>query len=200
MKFIPLLETGYVKNRKEIADLFSSLNKNGNSVSSLYILDEKGVEKNRPSLSLHQYAHRWFDTIVDAGCHHVGDVVDVILAGADIIVIRPTLWSEPDFLTVRDISESKLYVWYDPFEKEKGKTNPTVLFSQADGIVFNAENLPAPIPFATREKIKALITTHDVDHIFVFDPKKIHERELSAFGLNSMIATVDNNDVEGDDL
>jgi len=119
MKFIPLLETRYVGKRKEIADLFSIVNKNGNTVSSLYILDDKGVKKNHPSLSLHQYAHRWFDTIVDAGCLHVGDVVDVILAGADIIVIRPTLWSEPDFLSVRDISESKLYVWYDPFEKEK---------------------------------------------------------------------------------
>lgn len=200
MKFIPLLETKYVGKRKEIADLFSALNKNENTVSSLYILDEKGVKKNHPSLSLHQYAQRWFDIIVDAGNRHVGDIVDVILAGADIIVIRPSLWCEPDFLSVRDISESELYIWYDPFEKEKMKKDTTILFSQADGIIFNCENVPTPIPFVIREKIKALIAKHTVDHIFVFDPEKIHERELSTFGLDSMIVDLNNHDNKDDAL
>lgn len=200
MKFIPLLETRYVGKRKEIADLFSALNKSENTVSSLYILDEKGVKKNHPSLSLHQYAHRWFDTIVDAGSRHVGDIVDVILAGADIIVIRPTLWCEPDFLSVRDISESKLYVWYDPFEKEKMKTDSTVLFSQADGIIFNAENVATPIPFDIKDKVKALIAKHGVENVVVFDPNKTHEKELNIFGLNSMIVDLNNHDTKDDEL
>ena len=187
MKFIPLIRTKEIKKTKQIADIFSILNKKDDAFTSVYLLDEKGIKNNQPSLSLHQYTQRWFNTIVDAGCQHVGDVVDVLLAGADVVVIRPNLWREPDFLSVRDISESKLYIWYDPFEKEEENAFASTLYAKADGIIMYANHLPTSISFEIRDKIKGLISTHSLEEILLFDSFQTHERELSTFGLKSII-------------
>lgn len=186
MKFIPLLQTDCVKNAKQIADLFNQLNTEGKTVSSAYILDVSGVKKNHPSLSLHQYAHRWFDTIVDAGCHHVGDVVDILLAGADIVVLRPGIWQEIDFRSIRDISESKIYVWFDPLEQYEEKQSK-LHFSDADGIIVHLDHLSSPLSFQIREKMKSFISAHSVENIIVFDPQKKHEKEWSLWGLNTAV-------------
>jgi len=186
MKFIPLLQTDQVKNAKQIADLFTHLNTDGKTVSSAYILDVSGVKKNHPSLSLHQYAHRWFDTIVDAGCHHVGDVVDVLLAGADIVVLRPGVWQEIDFRSIRDISESKIYVWFDPLEEYEEKQSK-LLFSDADGVIVHLDHLSSPLSFQIRDKLKSMISAHSVENIMVFDPQKKHEKEWGLLDLNAAV-------------
>ena len=187
MNLIPLLKTKDITHQKQIADLFTSLNDTEKTVPLLYLLDNNGINKNHPCLSLYQYSHRWFNTIVDAGCHHVGDVVDVLLAGAHIVVIRPKQWKESDLLSIRDISEAELYVWYDPFENDRKKSISSVLLSQADGIIFYTDEVMSPISFEIRDTIKALISTHSAEKIMVFDSQQKHERELSSFGLNSMI-------------
>jgi hypothetical protein len=186
MKFIPLLQTDHIKNAKQIADLFTQLNTDGKTVSSAYILDVAGIKKNHPSLSLHQYAHRWFDTIVDAGCHHVGDVVDVLLAGADIVVLRPGIWQEIDFRSIRDISESKIYVWFDPLEQYEEKQSK-LLFSDADGIIVHLDHLSSPLSFQIRERMKSMISAHSVENIMVFDPQKKHEKEWKLLDLNTAV-------------
>jgi len=187
MKYIPLLQTDRFRNSKQIADLFTDLNTDKRTVSSAYILDTAGIKKNRPSLSFHQYAHRWFDTIVDAGCYHVGDVVDVLLAGADIVVLRPGIWQEIDFRSIRDISESKVYVWFDPLQEQQNKKDVSLLFSNADGIIFNLDHLSNPLSFGIRDKIKTMISSYPVDNILVFDPMKKHEKEWGLFGLEAVI-------------
>jgi hypothetical protein len=187
MKLIPLIRTKEIGKTKQIADIYASLNKKDGAITSAYLLDEGGIKKNQPSLSLYQYTQRWFNTIVDAGCQHVGDVVDVLLAGADIVVIRPNLWREPDFLSVRDISESKLYVWYDPLEKEKDTAFASALITKADGLIVYTDHLSTALPFEVRDKIKGLISTHPAEEILLFDSFQTHERELSTYGLNSMI-------------
>lgn len=190
MKTIPLLQTNLFKKQSQIADLFERLNTDKEKTSTVYILDKKGVEKNQPSLSLHQYAHRWFDTIVDAGCHHVGDVVDVLLAGADVIVLRPFLWREPDFHSIRDISETKIYLWADISHNTDSLVGSS-LFSDADGLILYADQLSSPLPFSVRDQIKTLSASFDADNILVFDSLKKHGKELGLFGLNSLIVNVD---------
>jgi len=190
MKTIPLIQTNLFKKQSQIADLFERLNTDKEKTSTVYILDKKGVEKNQPSLSLHQYTHRWFDTIVDAGCHHVGDVVDVLLAGADIIVLRPFLWREPDFHSIRDISETKIYLWADLSHNIDSLVGSS-LFSDADGLILYADQLSSPLPFSVRDQIKTVSASFDADNILVFDPSKKHEKELGLFGLNSLIINVD---------
>ncbi|MBS3748942.1 MAG: hypothetical protein KGY65_07485 [Candidatus Thermoplasmatota archaeon] len=187
MKYIPLLQTDQFRNSKQIADLFTDLNTDKRTVSSAYILDTAGIKKNRPSLSFHQYAHRWFDTIVDAGCHHVGDVVDVLLAGADIMVLRPGIWQEIDFRSIRDISESKIYVWFNPLQVNRNKKDVSLLFSNADGIIFNLDRLSNPLSFGIRDKIKTMISSYPVDNILIFDPMKKHEKEWGLFDLETVI-------------
>jgi len=187
MKNILLLQTDRIKKTKEIADLFTRLNTNNNKVSSAYLLDISGIEKNRPTLSLHQYTHRWFDTIVDAGCHHIGDVVDSILAGANIVVIRPDLWEEPDFRSIRDISQTHIYIWYDPLKKNNENTKSPLLTSEPDGIIFYADHLEAPLSFDIREKLKTMISIHGTKNVFVFDSLKKHEKEWNQYGMNTLI-------------
>ena len=187
MKYIPLLQTDHFRNSKQISDLFSELNTDGRTVSSAYILDTAGIKKNRPSLSLHQYAHRWFDTFVDAGCPHVGDVVDVLLAGADIVVLRPGIWQEIDYRSIRDISESKIYTWFDPLQEQQRKKDTTPLFSNGDGIIFYLDHLPSPLSFGIRDKIKSIVSSYSTENIVVFDPMKKHEKEWGLFGLETVI-------------
>jgi len=191
MKYIPLIRTKEIKKQNQIADLFSTINTNERTVSSVYLLDEQGIRKNHPSLSIHQYAHRWFDTIVDAGCHHIGDVVDILLAGAQIVVIRPTHWKEPDFLSIRDISESEIYMWYEFNEERNNKRISTKFYAQADGIILNIENVSNPLPFTVRDELRILCTKHPVEKIVIFDPLQTHERELDSFDFKTMIVNID---------
>jgi len=192
MNLIPLIQTKNIRKRKQLSDLFTSLNENEKSAPNLYLLDNNGINKNHPCLSLHQYAHRWFDTIVDAGCQHVGDVVDVLLAGAHIVVIRPNSWREPDFLSIRDISETELYVWFNPLEQIRKTSSEPVLFSQADGIIVYTDELSSPISFETRDKIRVLLSAHTDKKIVVFDSQQRHQHEFSVFGLNSFIVDSQN--------
>lgn len=189
MKRIPLLQTNILKNKKTIADIATRLTTDSEVIPTAYLFDSTGIKKNQPALELHQYIRRWFETIVDAGCQHVGDVVDVLLAGAEIIVLRPEIWREPDFLTVRDISESEIYVWYDVLYQ---KNNPSKnhLLNEADGIILYVDHIKTPMPFIVRDSIRSMISARSAEHILVFDPKRIHEKELEVFGLNTMIVDV----------
>lgn len=189
MKLIPLLQTNILKNKKTIADLATRLNTDTDAIPTAYLFDSTGIKKNQPALELHQYIRRWFEPIVDAGCRHVGDVVDVLLAGAEIIVLRPEIWLEPDFLTVRDISESKIYVWYDVFY-QKNNPNKNHLLNGADGIILYVDHNKTPLPFSVRDTIRSLISSCPMEQILVFDPKKKHEKEWALFGLNTLIVDV----------
>ena len=187
MNLIPLLKTEEYRKPKQIADFFELVTAKKQKISSVYLLDKNGVKKNQPALSLHQYAHRWFNTIVDAGCQHVGDVVDILLTGAQIVVIRPNLWRERDLLSIRDISESELYLWYDPKENTKTSFFSTTLSNQADGLILYFDHVRSPLSFDIRENINKLISVYTKEKIIVFDSFKIHQREIQALGLNSII-------------
>lgn len=188
--YIPLIQTQEIRKHKQISDIFTSLNEGERKVSTTYLLDNKGISKNHPSLSLHQYVHRWFDTIVDAGCQHIGDVVDVLLAGADKVVLRPQIWQERDFLSIRDISESQLFIWYDPQEKRNNHDVSSLLVSQADGAILNLDKIPSPLPFTVRDTIRELISTFSPKKVIVFNPSYNHKHELDVFGLHSIIVNV----------
>jgi hypothetical protein len=190
MKRITLLQTSDIKNKKQIADLFTLLNTDQDASLKAYLLDTAGIKKNKPALEIHQYATRWFETIVDAGCRHIGDVVDVLLAGAEIIVLRPSIWDEPDSLTIRDISESKIYVWFDLID-QKTNANKKQLFNEADGIVLYADQVPKPMPFEVRDRIGSLVETYSAERIVVFDSMDTHGKEWDIFGLNTRIFNAD---------
>lgn len=187
MKFIPLIKTKEIKKVKEISDMFTHFSENNKSISSVYLLDKKGLDKNHPDLSLHQYAQRWFTTIVDAGCQHIGDVVDVLLAGADIVVLRPYIWREPDLSSIRDISESKMYLWFDPNNKYILKPYASLLYNQADGIVLNLDQQNSPLSFPVCDIIKKLVTSYSVDNILIFDPNNKHDREIKSYNFPNRI-------------
>jgi len=198
MNFIPLLKTEEIRKQKQIADFFTMLSDRNQKISSVYLLDKNGVEKNQPALSTHQYAQRWFNTIVDAGCQDVGDVVDILLTGAQIVVIRPNLWREKDLLSVRDISESELYLWYDPQENLKVDFLSTTLSNQADGLIIYFDHVRSPIFFDIRENINKLISVYSKEKIILFDSFKIHQKELGDFGLSSTITNMNDLQEYGD--
>ncbi len=190
MNRIAILQTNDVKNKKQIVDLFNILKTDQDVSPKVYLLDTAGIKKNKPALELHQYATRWFETIVDAGCRHIGDVVDILLAGAEIIVLRPSIWDEPDSLTIRDISESKIYVWFDLID-QKTNASKKQLFSEADGIVLYADSVPKPMAFDVRDRIRSLVDTYSAERIVVFDSMNTHGKEWDIFGLNTRIVDMD---------
>ncbi len=198
MNFIPLIKTEEIRNTKQISDFFTKLSDRNQKISSVYLLDKNGVKKNQPALSLHQYIQRWFNTIVDAGCQDVGDVVDILLTGAQIVVIRPDIWRENDLLSIKDISDSEIFLWYDPQKKLKTDFLSTTLANQADGLIFYIDDVVSPLSFDIRGNLKKLLTVYSKEKVIVFDSFKLHQRELEDIGLDSIISHIDDFEKYGD--
>ena len=143
MEIIPLI---HLKSRKILTE------KDGNNISldevleqvekdgKIYVLDTDGIEKNKPNLCLYPKISECLKIWVDAGPRVIGDVVDAVVAGATNITVRRNLWRELDVSSIREITESEIYVDIDL----KNQDNPNVdaaLFYGADGlVVFNNKN------------------------------------------------------------
>ena len=84
MEIIPMI---FLKNEKLINTKLSKAKHFNNvlektSESTLYILDNDGIEKNKPNLNLYQELSKSYILWVDAGPRNIGDVVDLVIAGS----------------------------------------------------------------------------------------------------------------------
>ena len=108
--------------------------KKTHQINDLYIIDEEGIEKNRPRFCFYQRFSSIFDIWVDAGPRSIDDVVDDVFAGAKRIVIRSTLWSEPSIEGIREISENEIFLAMH-LDEIVNNTYSRILFDEVDGIV-----------------------------------------------------------------
>ncbi|HDM67225.1 MAG TPA: hypothetical protein ENG62_02430 [Thermoplasmatales archaeon] len=128
MEYIPLIR---VKRRKI-----------GNNISEekiretqlkgykIYILDEDGIRKDKPNVSLYQRLSRYQEIWVDAGPRNEGDLVDILIAGASMVTLRRENWYNLDINELRELTENPLYLYV-----EVSRTIEKQLLSQYDGIV-----------------------------------------------------------------
>ena len=117
MKIVPLI---YFQKRKiyaekdgdalSLKELLSCLDKD----TELYVYDKDGVDGDKPNLCTYPKLSEHCKLWVDWGPRTLGDVVDVVMAGATNIILRKNLWPKLEISSIREITESNIYESFDP--------------------------------------------------------------------------------------
>ena len=104
---------------------------------AIYFLDIDGIEKDKPNLCSYQRTSKHRKIWIDAGPRVLGDVVDVVMAGATNITVRKNLWPELDISGIKEITENEIYADIS-LNKQNKRDAETSLFYGVDGlVVFN---------------------------------------------------------------
>lgn len=150
--------------------------------TELYILDDDGITENKPNLSLYQQLSERNTLWVDAGPRNLGEVMDIVTAGATTVVVRPHRWPNIDLSTIREITECDIYATLD-YDKEPS------LLSEVNGLVFfpaddQTEENSSPSPF-----LKGLMEKFPV-YVYEQDPEKKHYWETT--GVAGILIDIEN--------
>jgi len=164
MEIIPLI---YVKNRKIYTE------KEGKPVSldevleqmdeedSIYFLDIDGIEKNKPNLCTYQRITEKQDIWVDAGPRVLGDVVDLIMAGANRITIRNNLFPMEEIPNIKEVTENMIYTVVE-LRNEKERMFSFSPLPGVDGLVFFSDKKQIEMDFKTGELFRTLCNKYKV--------------------------------------
>jgi hypothetical protein len=79
----------------------------------LYLIDHDGITHNRPNYNTYQRLSTKNPLWIDAGPRTTDDIVDLIMAGATTIIIRPTLYHTPDLHETHTITDLDLYTYFN---------------------------------------------------------------------------------------
>lgn len=143
MKIIPLI---CLKKRKIVAEKegdWLSINEVLERVDKdekIYVLDIDGIEENKPNLCLYPKLSENHKIWIDAGPRVLGDVVDSIMAGATNITVRKKIWSELDISSIREITESEVYVDIGPKSQDIQSIDFPLLHDINGLVLFNNKN------------------------------------------------------------
>jgi hypothetical protein len=135
MELIPLI---YLKKRQILPSLQKSpltpqeLIEQIENDQPLYCYDLDGIEDNKPNLCTYQRLANHLNLWIDTGPRDLGDVVDIVFAGANTITIRPHLWTRFQLQSIREITENQLFLNYPPLHQRQ---DPNFSYQDADGII-----------------------------------------------------------------
>ena len=192
MKEIPFLK---IKDRKISFDLSSSdlrsLLKRLNE-TAVYVLDEDGIAKDHPNVSLYQRLTSVAELWVDAGPRRVDDIVDDLFSGAHRIVIRPGLWNEVDLQSVIDITENELMVFYN-INELRGDVPRDIIFSQSHYVILNLNEATSHIDFKMEGFIKQITR---VKPTFVLDETNQPNDKWKNLGVEGVFRPLERMDVK----
>ena len=162
MDLIPLI---YMKNRK------IHVEKEGKTVSieeflnkidedkEIYFLDVDGLEKDKPNLCTYQRVAGHGKMWVDVGPRTLGDVTDLVMAGATSITIRKNLFEE--LVKIEEMTESRIFIAVD-LQDKKGSDDLFTTMSNIAGIVVNYDREKLEIDFDARDLLKRLCNKYSV--------------------------------------
>ena len=175
MRTIPLI---YFQKRKiraeEDGDLvsFNDVFEGVDKDEEIYVLDLDGIRMDKPNLcsypKLSEHCKLW----VDAGPRILGDVVDMVMAGATDITIRKSLCPKLDISSIREITESKIYTEVDP-QTYRVQRSSFSLSSDVDGFVVSSDKDKFKRDFIYDDLVKNLCNKFNVyviesDDVFFF--------------------------------
>jgi uncharacterized protein related to proFAR isomerase len=127
----------------------------------VYFLDVDGLEKDKPNLCTYQKVAGHGKMWVDVGPRTIGDVTDLVMAGATSITIRKNLFPIEELEKIEEMTESKIYIAVDL----KDRQGPEVFFSNLQniaGLVVNFEKKKLEIDFDSKELLKRLCNKYSV--------------------------------------
>ncbi len=149
---------------------------------NIYVLDTDGIEKDKPNLCLYQKLSKSHALWVDTGPRVLGDIVDVIMAGATNITVRNNLWHNLDVSSIKEITENKIYAGVGLIN-ERDRNTEIFPFYDVDGlVVFDGKN-QVERDFKYGSFLKNLCIKHEV-YAYERNSKNINYWEnLGATGL-----------------
>ncbi len=113
---------------------------NISSEKKVYIVDHDGLEKDNPNLCLYPKLSDRYAIWVDSGPKTLGDVVDILMAGATAITLRQDIWRGMGVSSIKEITENEVFFYADvltntalkPAIETFGQETGTVLFTNND--------------------------------------------------------------------
>ncbi|MCK5636091.1 MAG: hypothetical protein KAH91_01625 [Thermoplasmatales archaeon] len=164
MDLIPLI---YMKNRKihverkgspiPLDEFLNQIDEN----KEIYFLDIDGIEKDKPNLCTYQRLSGKGKMWVDVGPHTLGDVTDLVMAGATSITIRKKLFPIEELVKIEEMTESKIYIAVDLQDKKDPDTLFPLLQNIA-GLVVNYDKKQIEMDFDSRELLRKLCNKYSV--------------------------------------
>ena len=153
-----------------------------NKENNIYVLDTDGIEGNKPNLSMYQKLSESHKLWIDGGPRILGDVVDMVMAGAINITIRKNLCHGLDVSSIREITENKIYANIGFWILEK-QNKELPLFYDYDGLVFLDEKNQKKRDFKYDSFLKNLCLKHEL-YAYESDSKNIsYWTNIGATGL-----------------
>ena len=171
MEIIPLV---YIKDRKprleggEYPSLLAEVLEQLDEGSSIYFLDADGIEKDKPNLCTYQRLPSRQNMWIDAGPRVLGDVVDVVMAGATTIIVRQNLWPKLDIERIKELTENEIYIGIDLKTQAKNLNNVR-LPSGIDGLSLLNNRAEIEKEFKTADFVRELIRRLDKHKLYVYE-------------------------------
>ena len=156
MESIPLvrLRKRKIQTKGEQKDTLNYFLEKRTTDTPVYFYDEDGIKNDTPNLCLYQKLGKQYNIWADAGPRTLGDVVDLVLAGATQITIRKNLWRDVNISAIREITENKIYTCL-LYEKETFTIDPSFI-NETDGCVIFTSNTQIESDFKAYSTIKQL--------------------------------------------
>lgn len=104
------------------------------SDEKVYVYDQDGIEKDKPNLYLYQKLSERYDLWIDSSPRVLGDVVDMLMAGATALTIRQDAWKNIDISSIKEITENDVFLYADCSSTSSVKP-PTTSIGHETGVV-----------------------------------------------------------------
>jgi uncharacterized protein related to proFAR isomerase len=173
MELVPLI---YINHKKihaenEGAEIFlDEILEQSSKESTIYILDEDGIENDEPNLNLYKKLSEQRNLWVDAGPRVLGDVVDIVMAGATSVTLRKNVWPKVDIPTLKEITESDMYLDVD-LEKQAAHGPDYSVVQHVDGFVSFTPKKDRVADFTSTGFFKNVGRTYKL-YVHEVDPKQ----------------------------
>jgi len=185
MRTIPLI---YFQKRKiraeEDGDLvsFNDVFERVDKDEEIYVLDLDGIRMDKSNLCSYPKLSEHYKLWIDAGPRVLGDVVDIVMAGATDITIRKSLCPKLDISSIREITESEINTEVD-LQTYREHRSSFSLSSNADGFVISSDKDKFKRDFIYDDLVKNLCNKFNVYVIESDDAFFSYWKNIGASGL-----------------
>lgn len=152
---------------------------------NLYVLDDDGIENDKPNLKLYQQLSERYSLWVDNGPRNLDDVVDSVMAGATTILLRTNLWQKGNISDIQETIENRVYITFD-FRKQEPTDNNILFPIDIEGVVIIRDNKPGE-----NIKIDELVKTFCVKYkTYITDTDDRNETYWNSIGVQGLLIPI----------
>ena len=182
MECIPLvrLRKRKIQTQGNQQDTLNSFLEKKPTNTPIYFYDEDGIENDKPNLCLYQNLGKQYTLWVDAGPRILGDIVDLVLAGATQITIRKYLWKDLSISPIREITENPIYTF---ISYENDRSNPSFI-NETDGCVIFTSSTQIESDFKVYSNIKQLSAK---TKIYIYDSNPQNNTLWQKLGITGVL-------------